>query len=613
MRTDQPVVGKSAPRDKRPLRGASGVSVIGILASVLFTAAVACSIWWVFRTERKSFLTAHVEKMRTLGQSLSTTAEALLAADEVSALRRIIAEAGLKHKLDYCKIILPDGRVIAATEPTSITLAALPDSWGGVSGHYQESVANNRISATWPLDVPGRGLASLVLSATAKRSLQAELLAQTPLGIIVALALVCLLFVYRLARVKLRAIGTVQQALLAAAKGQDNPAALEVNAELGPEAAAWNKLLAEKRDLQRRVTLRQAAESLQCRSSVSGDLGQACDALPQGLILVDENIRAKYANGAAATLLQTGRQQLLGTDLSEFIDDERVIEAVRKAATSPDSRRTIIEVERADADAGVLRFIIRPARREDSGVAMVIIEDITQKRVAEKARNVFLAQATHELRTPLSNIRLYVEMALEEGEQDPATRAKCLNVINEESRRLERVVSDILSVSEIEAGSFKVKRDDVRLDALLEQLEADYRPQAQEKNITLKFDLPPKLPVLQGDRDKITLALHNLLGNALKYTPKGGQVTVSISADTSQLAFEVVDTGIGIGHQDRERIFEKFYRAKNARAANITGSGMGLALAREIIRLHGGDITVESEPNRGSTFSLTLPVPQEAA
>ncbi|GAG31368.1 unnamed protein product, partial [marine sediment metagenome] len=174
-------------------------------------------------------------------------------------------------------------------------------------------------------------------------------------------------------------------------------------------------------------------------------------------------------------------------------------------------------------------------------------------------------------------------------------------------------VSDILSVSEIEAGSFKISADDVRFDALLEQLQADYEPQAKQKQISLAFKLPPKLPVLQGDRDKISLALHNLVGNALKYTPDGGKVTVTAVVGEQQLALDVTDTGIGISEDDAERVFEKFYRAKNARQANITGSGMGLALAREIVRLHGGDIELQSEPQRGSTFTMTLPISQKAA
>jgi signal transduction histidine kinase len=244
---------------------------------------------------------------------------------------------------------------------------------------------------------------------------------------------------------------------------------------------------------------------------------------------------------------------------------------------------------------------------------MIVIEDITQQRAAEEAQHAFVAQATHELRTPLTNIRLYTEMALDEGKSDPAVLANCLNIINQETYRLDRTVADILSITEIEAGTLTVRKDDVRLDEIFPELQAGYAAQADEKKIQMEFRLPPKLPVIKGDREKIRVALHNLIGNALKYTPVGGQVSVAVTTNDGHLVVEVGDTGIGMSDEDREHVFEKFYRAKDTRVAKITGSGLGLAIAREVVRMHGGEITVESELNRGSTFTLELPIPVEAA
>ena len=233
--------------------------------------------------------------------------------------------------------------------------------------------------------------------------------------------------------------------------------------------------------------------------------------------------------------------------------------------------------------------------------------------MAEESRHAFVAHTTHELRTPLTNIRLYVETAIDEGEHNPATRAKCLNVINGETRRLERIVGEMLSMAEIEAGSFKIKTDDVRLETVFEELRSDYQQQAIEKRIELSLNLPPKLPVIRGDRDKMMLALHNLVGNALKYTPDGGRVIINVEVTPKQLLVSVADNGIGISPDDAERIFERFYRAKDPRVAKITGTGLGLTIAREVVRMHGGDITVESQIDQGSTFTMTLPVKVEAA
>jgi signal transduction histidine kinase len=272
-------------------------------------------------------------------------------------------------------------------------------------------------------------------------------------------------------------------------------------------------------------------------------------------------------------------------------------------------QRRAIEIERTNEEGGgVLRIQVRPLRKEDSPGAVITIEDVTQQRVADAARNSFVAQATHELRTPLTNMRLYLETALEDGEKDPAVRARCLNVVNLEARRLERMVGEMLSVAEIEAGSLKIRRDDVRLDKLFEEIEADFRAQAEEKKIVMEMQLPPKFPVVMGDRDKLALAVHNVVGNALKYTPQGGRVTIAAREEGKFFVVDVSDTGIGIAPSEQALVFDKFYRSKDARVSKITGTGLGLALAREVTRLHGGDVTVASEVDKGSTFTVTVPL-----
>ena len=158
-----------------------------------------------------------------------------------------------------------------------------------------------------------------------------------------------------------------------------------------------------------------------------------------------------------------------------------------------------------------------------------------------------------------------------------------------------------------------LSKDDLPPKTMLDNLRAEYQAQADQENIELNFELPPKLPNLEGDRDKIMLALHNLIGNALKYTPSGKRVTVVAETQEQNVAVRVSDTGIGISEEDAERIFDKFYRANDKRVNQISGSGLGLALAREVIRLHGGDITVDSELDQGSSFTLTLPVQNQAA
>ncbi|MFP4353726.1 MAG: ATP-binding protein [Phycisphaerae bacterium] len=367
----------------------------------------------------------------------------------------------------------------------------------------------------------------------------------------------------------------------------------------------WNLLLEQYEALRSGRILEQADQQMTSRTG-RGELAGVCDAISEGLMLISEKLRIKYANGAAAVYLNAERQALEGGKLADFIDQPELIEAIEAVAAGKGSPRMGIEVPRRDCE-GVLRFGVRPVRREDSAAAMVIIEDITQEKVASESRNSFLAQATHELRAPLTNIRLYIETAIDEGEDDAALRGKCLNVINEEAMRLERVVSDILSVSEIEAGSFALRHDDVPVEKMLKELREHYQAQADEKQLELAFDLPDRLPTGQGDYDKINIALGNLMSNAMKYTPSGGKITVRADFCPDGFLIEVSDTGIGMGEEDAEKIFEKFYRARDQRISQITGTGLGLAMAREVVRLHGGDITVTSRLNEGSTFRMLLP------
>jgi two-component system sensor histidine kinase VicK len=413
-------------------------------------------------------------------------------------------------------------------------------------------------------------------------------------------------------RARIRAAGSIRDALLALDSGETSPASLCIAEAFGPEAAAWNKLMGERELLRRQGIAERARDTLGARSQGKGDLSAVCDALSQGLVLVDEKNQVSYANGAAAAFLRAKRDDVVGADIARFLQVEAVLASVRDIVTGEGRRRTVHDVERkddgVDGAAGVLRFNVRPVRRDDAAAAMITIEDITQQKVAEEARHAFVAQATHELRTPLTNIRLYVETAIDEGEKDPKTRSKCLNVINGETRRLERIVGEMLSVAEIEAGSFKLRNEDVTISTVFEELQHDYAAQAEDKHIELKFNLPPKYPLVKGDRDKILLALHNLVGNGLKYTPQGGKVSVNVNTTGKNLIVEVQDSGIGIAPEDAEKIFERFYRARDPRVGKITGTGLGLTIAREVVRLHGGDITVDSQINQGSTFTMTIPV-----
>lgn len=431
-------------------------------------------------------------------------------------------------------------------------------------------------------------------------------------GTVAGLALAVTLVVHHRSRRRLKALGTISRTLLELRNGATEISTLQIDPELGDEAIGWNRLLFEREQLETEAILARISESIGVESGDRLTVAGICDGLPHGVIIVGQDMEMGYANGAAAVLLGTSRSELEGSEPGRFITDDRLGSMIRSALDGTAARCTAIQVIRDGAvSSGVLRLTVCPAHAATGNQAVLILEDISQQKVADEARNSFLAHATHELRTPLTNIQLYIESALETCETDPATTAGCLDVMNRECKRLGRTVSEILSVSQIEAGSLNLQRDDVRMDELLKSVQADYEAYAREKRIQLRFDLPPKLPVLQADRDQVSLAVHNILGNAIKYTAEGGEVSVEVRVEDERIEIEVRDTGIGIGAEDLGRVFEKFYRAQDKRIKGVVGSGLGLSIAREVVRLHGGDITVESELDKGSTFTLVLPVSEE--
>jgi two-component system phosphate regulon sensor histidine kinase PhoR len=236
------------------------------------------------------------------------------------------------------------------------------------------------------------------------------------------------------------------------------------------------------------------------------------------------------------------------------------------------------------------------------------VRDITQQKLADQMREQFVNAATHELRTPLTNIKAYAEtLALSETMDVEQQKSFC-NTINEEVSRLSRFVDDLLYLSRMEVGSTPVNPKIASLERVLREAAAKVRPQMDQKKILFDVELPPKLPELVLDKDKITIALVNLLGNAAKYTPATGRVRLHVEVKERNLLIDVEDSGIGISVADLPKILEKFFRSSDPRVQEQTGSGLGLSLTNEIVRLHGGKLTVQSELNKGSRFTVTLPM-----
>jgi PAS domain S-box-containing protein len=575
---------------------------IGVAAVAAFAVA-----WWQSDRAARTFRDTQIETLQTAARSSADAMGSLLAAGDLSGARRLVGTLAQGAAASECRLELPGGTVLADVVASRITARELPNPWpSGGAKDETRTVVGDHVAFTVPVSLGSSRAATLIFTAPLPAGTnEAEALLAGAIAAGVAAAAVS--GAIMAGRRGLRDLLALSEVTAAAAAGEPHRDALVIDERLGPLAPAWNALIG-------RILAEQAVQGIRAadgEARVENHDGRGvCDTLWHGVLVVDSSRRVRYLNGAAALLLGVRREAVLGCDVSEMVRHGDTMDAIAKATSGDPSVRASFERLPDDgSDEGVLRFSVRPLRSQDGGdAAFVLVEDVTQHRLAERSHQAFVAQATHELRTPLTNIRLYVDELIEDDNVGPEERGRCLEVISHESRRLERMVTDMLSIAEIDAGTMRLHPDDVRLEPMLRDLERDFRAQAEGHGIKLEFRLPPKYPPLIGDRDKLHLTLANLIGNALKYTPDGGSVTVTVRPGSNDVRFDVTDTGMGIREDEIDLVFRSFYRSKDKRVEGITGTGLGLPIARQIARLHGGDILVTSVIDRGSTFTLVLPL-----
>ena len=226
----------------------------------------------------------------------------------------------------------------------------------------------------------------------------------------------------------------------------------------------------------------------------------------------------------------------------------------------------------------------------------------------EQLRRNMVTDVAHELRTPLTNLRGYLEAA-RDGLLAPDDAL--VDNLYEETMLLSRLVADLQELAQAEAGQLTLLRQSAPLAGIVEQAVTILRPQATAKGLALTVDLPPDLPPVDVDPERVGQVLRNLLNNAVAHTPQGGEITVAAQAHSGEVAISVHDTGMGIAPEHLPYVFDRFYRADKSRARQTGGAGLGLAIAKQLVIAHGGTITATSAPGQGSTFTFTLPIAQD--
>jgi two-component system phosphate regulon sensor histidine kinase PhoR len=240
------------------------------------------------------------------------------------------------------------------------------------------------------------------------------------------------------------------------------------------------------------------------------------------------------------------------------------------------------------------------------GIVMVF-RDVSREREIDRLKDDFISSISHELRTPLTSIKAYTETILHDFDMPEQTKRQFLGIVDEESNRLANLIEGLLEVSRLESGTVKISREPVDITAIIRGVWSALQPLADKKNIQLNIDVGDELPQLLGDESKIQSAVTNLVNNAIKFTPEGGQVSVSARQQADEIVIRISDTGMGIPKEALAKIFERFYRVPHP-GKQIPGTGLGLTIVQKIVTMHGGRIEVESEVNRGTAFTVFLPL-----
>src|SRR6266550_8906267 len=314
----------------------------------------------------------------------------------------------------------------------------------------------------------------------------------------------------------------------------------------------------------------------------------------EGVLLVDRDGRCVFANDALVRHLGGSP-----ASLDELFPTE-IRRAARRAGYT--GAANAVEVE-TGVPSRWLRASSQPI--DDGGSVLVVVRDVTEARRLDAVRRDFVANASHELKTPAASIRAAAETLRDGALDDPPAARRFTEQLQRDAMRLSRIVSDLLDLSRLEGGSDLAER--VRLDVIAADEVERLGDRATEAGVVIELHTDG-VPSVPGSGRDLALLVRNLIDNAVRYTPSGGRVDVSVSAEDGRVVLQVADTGMGIPQRDLSRVFERFYRVDRARSRETGGTGLGLAIVRHVAENHGGEVTVRSELSAGSTFVVRLPV-----
>ncbi|NIK66911.1 ATP-binding protein [Paenibacillus sp. BK720] len=340
-------------------------------------------------------------------------------------------------------------------------------------------------------------------------------------------------------------------------------------------------------------------------------LESVLDNMINGVMMIDKAGKILLMSRRAGELLGISSGELVGRNYAEAKQQYELSQLIQEALESREHIREEITFYFPEERLLELNLVPILQENQEFGGVLLVLADVTAIRRLERMRSEFVANVSHELKTPIAAVKGFAETLLGGAVNDEETARSFLQIIYDESDRLNRLIGDILALSKIESKRVPLYFSPVEMDSFMTKTVTMMESEAAKKSIKLQLEMEHGLYV-EADEDRLRQIMMNVIANGINYTPEGGKVSVNIaSIDEDHIRIQISDTGIGIPKKDLPRIFERFYRVDKARSRSSGGTGLGLSIVKHLIELHKGTITVTSAVGVGSTFVIELPVLQQ--
>jgi len=555
---------------------------------------------------KKFFLDHSAAELKSRAHLILPQMQTLMAARDYTAINQT-ARIQARHADTRITVILPSGVVIGDSDESPVQMdnhANRPEIAQALSGRvgtstrYSRTLQKNMMYVTVPVTID-KQVAGVIRTAVPVSEIDQKLgdirLRIVLAAVIISILIACIsLFISR--RIS-RPIEEMEKGAQQFAEGNlEHALSIPETVELAGLAEAMNNMAAEL-DWKVKNAFAQRNEIRTILAS-----------MVEGVIALNPSDRIINMNQAAADILETTVTEGKRRGLQEVIRNTALEKLIRDSRTA--NTLTSGDIVYSKSTEKTLHLQCAPLKDAENiriGT-LLMINDVTQMRRLENMRRDFAANVSHEIKTPLTAIKGFVETLKHHAIDDPGERTRFLDIINRHVNRLTKIIEDLMRLSMIEKDALQDAIDlrKVKLAAVLKTAMDGYRPQARDRDITLRLECDGELEI-PADPSLLEQAAANLLDNAIKYSDPGGTVTIAATLAANEVIISIQDHGSGIVQKHLPRLFERFYRVDKARSRQLGGTGLGLAIVKHIAQAHGGHVAVESAIGRGSTFSIHLP------